>query len=91
MTNRGRLFIGISLATALAVTGCASGSSSGGSASPGGKVQIHAAKMCQAHGGTYNGATQTCAYTPATRSARQNCEQQSGYYDEAAQICSFNP
>jgi hypothetical protein len=48
---------------------------------------MSSAKMCQAHGGTYNASAQTCSYTQSTRSAKQNCEMQGGYYDQAAQMC----
>jgi len=61
------------------VTGCAS------------KVRMSSAKMCQAHGGTYNASTQSCSYAAATKTAKQTCEEQTGYYDPAAQICEFNP
>ena len=73
--------IGVVLTLALAVvgSGCA------------GNVKITTAKMCAAHGGTYNAASKTCSYTQSTRSAQQICQAQDGYYDTAADICSYNP
>ena len=75
--NHGRLIVGITLAAALASTGCA------------GELKMSASKMCAAHGGTYNASAQTCSYTAATRSAKQICEQHGGYYDTAAQFCGL--
>jgi hypothetical protein len=75
--NHGRLIVGITLAVALASTGCA------------GKFKLTSSKMCAAHGGTYNVAAKTCSYTASTRSARQICEQQGGTYDTAADFCEM--
>jgi len=75
--NYGRLIVGITLAVALASTGCA------------GKVKQTTAKACAAHGGTYNASAKTCSYTASTRSAKQICESQAGYYDTAADTCEY--
>ena len=56
-----------------------------------GGVKMSSAKMCGAHGGTFNAANKTCSYTQSTRSAQQICQSQDGYYDTAADICTFNP
>ena len=56
-----------------------------------GGVKMSSAKMCAAHGGTFNAANKTCSYTQSTRSAQQICQAHDGYYDTAADICSFNP
>lgn len=76
--QRGRLFAGMALAAALVVplTGCASG---------GGKVGVSMAKMCQAHGGTWSQAQETCAMsgTEASQAAKQAkdiCAYQGGTY-----------
>ena len=75
--NHGRLIVGITLAVALASTGCA------------GKLMLSSSKMCAAHGGTYNAAAKTCSYTASTRSARQICELHGGAYDTAADFCEM--
>jgi len=54
-----------------------------------GKLRMSSSSMCQAHGGTYNAATQSCSYTQSVRTAQQNCEQSHGYYDAAAQVCEL--
>ncbi len=75
--DHGRLIVGITLAVALASTGCA------------GKLKLSSSKMCTAHGGTYNAAAKTCSYTASTRSAKQTCELHGGYYDTAADFCEM--
>src|SRR5262249_33730974 len=79
MSDRGRFVLVTALTVSLAMAGCA------------GKVRMSSAKMCQAHGGTYNASTRSCTYPASTRTAKQICEEQTGYFDEAAQICEFNP
>ena len=71
----------LALALAAAASGCASG----------GAVKHTTAKMCKAHGGTYNAAAKTCTYAQTTRSAQQICQAEDGYYDPTNDICSFNP
>ena len=73
--NRGHMVLGITLAAALAVTGCA------------GKVRVASAKMCQAHGGTYNATAKSCTYAATTQSAQQTCEAQGGYYESVLDFC----
>ena len=75
--RHGQLVLGITLAAALAVTGCA------------GKVRVASAKMCQAHGGTYNATSKSCAYAASSRSAQQTCQAQGGYYEPVADICEM--
>jgi hypothetical protein len=79
MIVRGKLVVGIALAgpLALSLVGCA------------GKGRVSSARMCQAHGGTYNPTAQTCSYTASTRSARDICQAQGGYYNTAAQYCEI--
>jgi len=79
MVSRRHLVLVMSLAATVAMAGCA------------GQVKVTSAKMCTAHGGTYNAASKSCTYAAVTRTAKQTCEQQDGYFDEAAQICTFNP
>jgi hypothetical protein len=75
--RHGQLVLGITLAAALAVTGCA------------GKVRVASAKMCQAHGGTYNATGKSCTYAASSRSAQQTCQAQGGYYEPVADICEM--
>ena len=79
MGDRGRFVLVMAMTASLAMAGCA------------GKVRLSSAKMCQAHGGTYNTTTQTCSQGPAARNAKQICEEQGGYYEPAMQICEFIP
>ena len=78
MSHR-HLVLVMALAGTVVVTGCA------------GQVKVTSAKMCKAHGGTYNASSKSCSYTASTRTAKQTCEEQDGYFDPAADICSFNP
>ena len=77
MMARGQLIVGITLAAALALTGCA------------GKTRMTSSSMCQAHGGTYNPTAKTCSYTAQTRSAKQTCEAHGGYYDIGTDYCEI--
>jgi hypothetical protein len=79
MMNRGKLVVGIALTAALALPLAACG----------GKGRVSSAKMCAAHGGTYNASTQTCSYTASTKSAKEICAAQGGYYDPGAQYCEI--
>jgi hypothetical protein len=76
IAHRGHLILAISLTIPLVLVGCA------------GKVRLSSAKLCQAHGGTYNASAKTCA-TPAasTTTAQQACERMNGYYDKFADHC----
>ena len=74
--RRKRLLAGVVLATALVVplTGCATG-----------KVRLSLQKMCEAHGGTWSQAQETCGMSTAeaSRAARQAkdiCTSQAGVY-----------
>lgn len=71
-----RWFTGLTLAVALAVplAGCASG-----------KLRLDMAKSCQAHGGTWSQAQETCSTsaaggTSAAKHARDICAYQGGTY-----------
>jgi hypothetical protein len=77
IAHRGHLVLAISLTVPLLLTGCG-----------GGKVRLSSAKMCQAHGGTYNSSTQTCG-TPvaSTATAQKACEHMGGFYDKVEQHC----
>ena len=76
MVHRGHLILAVSLAVPLVLAGC------------GGKVRISSAKLCQAHGGTYNVSAKTCAPPPdSTTSAKQACDRMGGYYDSFADHC----
>ncbi len=77
MMARGQLIVGITLAAALALTGCA------------GKARMTSSSMCQAHGGTYDTTAKTCSYQAATRSAKQTCEAHGGYYDIGTDYCEI--
>ena len=77
MMARGQLVVGLTLAAALALTGCA------------GKARVSSGKMCMAHGGTYNAAAKSCTYQASTKSAAQVCQAQGGFYDTAADFCEI--
>ena len=81
------MVVGITLVAALMSVGCASGA--GGSGKK--KVGVTGAKMCQAHGGTYNAATKMCSYTASTKSMREACAAQGGAFDDAADFCDMDP
>lgn len=72
--RQGRLLGGLTLAAALAVslTGCA-------------KLKLDMAKSCQAHGGTWSQAQESCSMpggggSSATKHARDICAYQGGTY-----------
>jgi len=75
--HRSHLVLGIMLASALTVTGCA------------GKVRLASSKTCAAHGGTYNAASKSCVTTASTKSAAQICQAEGGVYDTGADICEI--
>ena len=74
--RHGRLLAGVVLATALVIplAGCATG-----------KVRLSLQKMCEAHGGAWSQAQETCGMSTAeaSRAARQAkdiCTSQAGVY-----------
>jgi hypothetical protein len=71
------LILGIMLASALTVTGCA------------GKVRMASSKTCAAHGGTYDASAKACVTTANTKSAAQICQAEGGYYDTGADVCEL--
>ena len=75
----------IMMVVALTSVGCASGM--GGKK----KVGVTGARMCQAHGGTYNAATKMCSYTASLKHMREACAAQGGAYDDAADFCDMDP
>ena len=77
MMKRGSLAVGMTMALTLALTGCA------------GKMRMTSAKMCAAHGGTYDASAKSCSYTASTKSAAEVCQAQGGHYDTAADFCEF--
>lgn len=77
MFQRGQMVLGIALAGALALTGCA------------GKARVASSKTCAAHGGTYNAASRACVTTANTKSAAQICQAQGGYYDTGPDVCEL--
>jgi hypothetical protein len=76
--SQGKVVLGIALGVSLLLplAGCTT-------------IRRDVARMCKAHGGTYNKDTQQCAYTTSTRSAREICQAEGGYYDPAAQYCEI--
>jgi hypothetical protein len=55
----------------------------------GSKFRMTAKQMCEAHGGVYTAAGQTCDYTAQRRTAKQNCEAHGGVYWPQEQYCEF--
>ena len=51
------------------------------------KGRVTAARMCQAHGGTYNSSAQSCTYKSATLQAAATCQAQGGVYNSEMQFC----
>jgi hypothetical protein len=75
--QQGRWFGGLALAAALAVslTGCAAAA----------KLKLDMAKSCQAHGGTWSQAQETCSTSggggsSSSKSAKDICAYQGGTY-----------
>jgi hypothetical protein len=64
-------------ALVLLLAACATGKSS----------HISSAKMCRAHGGTYDSTTQMCSYTESQKSAKDTCESMGGRYLSDIQYC----
>jgi len=79
MLTPGPMMVGLALGLAVMAAGCASS----------GKARFSSAKMCQAHGGTYDTTTKTCTYTASTKSAADTCRSHGGYYDTAADVCEI--
>jgi len=71
--RQGRVLAGVALAVALVfpLAGCATG-----------KVRMSMQKSCQAHGGTWSQAQETCTPAPgqAARQAKAICADQGGEY-----------
>ena len=73
------LMIGMSVAVAFSVVGCASS----------GKVRVSSATRCKAHGGTYDATAKSCSYQSTTMSAKQSCEAEGGNYDPIVDYCEI--
>ena len=65
-------------ALVLPLAACATGKSS----------RMSSAKMCQAHGGTYDSTTQMCSYKESQKSAKETCEMLGGRYESNIQYCN---
>jgi len=50
--------------------------------------RMSSAKMCRAHGGTYDSTTQMCSYTESQKSAKETCESMGGRYVSEIQYCN---
>ena len=50
--------------------------------------RMSSAKMCQAHGGTYDSTTQMCSHKESQKSAKDICESMGGTYDSNTQYCN---
>jgi hypothetical protein len=62
----------------LSLAACATGKSS----------RMSSAKMCRAHGGTYDSTTQMCSHKETQKSARDICESMGGRYEPNIQYCN---
>src|SRR5712664_4822144 len=49
--------------------------------------RMNSAKMCQAHGGTYDSTTQMCSHKESQKSAKDICESMGGRYESNIQYC----
>ncbi len=65
-------------ALVLPLAACATGKSS----------RMSSAKMCRAHGGTYDSTTQMCSHEESQKSAKDICESMGGRYDSNIQYCN---
>ena len=65
-------------ALVLPLAACATGKSS----------RMNSAKMCQAHGGTYDSTSQMCSHTESQKSAKEICESMGGRYESNIQYCN---
>jgi hypothetical protein len=48
---------------------------------------MNSAKMCQAHGGTYDSTAQMCSQKESQKSAKDICESMGGRYEAEIQYC----
>jgi hypothetical protein len=65
-------------ALVLPLAACATGKSS----------RMNSAKMCQAHGGTYDSTAQMCSHNDSQKSAKEICESMGGRYESNIQYCN---
>jgi len=50
--------------------------------------RMSSAKMCQAHGGTYDSTAQMCSNKESQKSAKEICESMGGRYESEIQYCN---
>jgi len=65
-------------ALVLPLAACATGKSS----------RMSSAKMCEAHGGTYDSTAQMCSQKESQKSAKDICESMGGRYEPEIQYCN---
>jgi len=65
-------------ALVLSLAACATGKGS----------RMSSAKMCQAHGGTYDSTAQMCSNKESQKSAKEICESMGGRYESEIQYCN---
>jgi len=65
-------------ALVLSLAACATGKGS----------RMSSAKMCQAHGGTYDSTAQMCSNKETQKSAKEICESMGGRYESEIQYCN---
>jgi hypothetical protein len=75
---RSLMRIRMTAALVLALAACATGKSS----------RMGSAKMCRAHGGTYDSTTQMCSHMEWRKSAKDICESMGGRYESNIQYCN---
>jgi hypothetical protein len=73
------LILAVSLAVALALTGCEST----------GKTRVSSAARCAAHGGTYDSTARSCTYKASPVRAVQSCQAEGGYSDIGTDYCEI--
>jgi len=75
---RSSMLIRMIAALVLPLAACATGKSS----------RMSSAKMCRAHGGTYDSTTQMCSHQESQKSAKEICESMGGRYVSEIQYCN---
>ena len=50
--------------------------------------RMSSAKMCEAHGGTYDSTAQMCSQKESQKSAKDICESMGGRYETEIQYCN---
>ena len=70
--------IGMIAALLFPLVACATGKGS----------RMSSAKMCEAHGGTYDSTAQMCSHKESQKSAKDICESMGGRYESEIQYCN---